>query len=263
MVITKFDTKLGDKFITKSGDHQICHKISHKIWWKIGQQFVNYIQWHISHRIFGSPNLSPYFAPNLVFTHFGDKCITKFGDKFGDHQIWHLIRWQSCHQIWWTPNLSPNNSPNLVTNVSPNWVLTEFVTKFVTKFVTEFGEHRICHQIWWQIRHQICHQPPLDSFLDSPAELLMSTAMHLPSNVIFNCLEIHCSATDAILFSLFRFNSMPHHQIHCRVVICTTTHAADTSSLSHATSVASASDLVHVACSYPFLKMYFILLIQS
>ena len=137
MVITKFDTKLGEKFITKSGDHQICHKISHKIWWKIGQQFVNYIQWHISHRIFCSPNLSPYFAPNLVFIHFGDKFITKFGDKFGDHQIWHLIRWQRCHQIWWTPNLSPNNSPNLVTNVSPNWVLTEFVTKFLTKFVTK------------------------------------------------------------------------------------------------------------------------------
>ena len=132
--------------------------LSHKIWWKIGQQFVNYIQWHISHQISWSPNLSPYFAPNLVFTHFGDKYITKFGDKFRDHQICHFIRWQSCHQIWWTPNLSPNNSPNLVTNVSSNWVLTEFVTKFITKFVTKFGDHQICHQIWWQIRHQICHQ---------------------------------------------------------------------------------------------------------
>ena len=30
-----------------------------------------------------------------------------------------------------------------MTNVSPNWVLTEFVTKFITKFVTKFGDHQI------------------------------------------------------------------------------------------------------------------------
>ena len=135
MVITKFDTKLGDKFITKSGDHQICHKISHKIWWKIGQQFVNYIQWHISHQIFCSPNLSPYFAPNLVFTKFGNKCIT----KFGDHQIWHLIRWQSCHQIWWTPNLSPNLVTNSSPNLSPNYTMLLPQKCLRTRYYSKLG----------------------------------------------------------------------------------------------------------------------------
>ena len=165
MVITKFDTKLGDIFITKFGDHQIYHKIKHKFLWKFGQQFVDFIQWHISHRIFWSPNLSPYSAPNLMFTQFGDQFITKFGDKIGDHHIWHLIRWQICHQIWWTPNMSPNNSPNLVTNLSPKRVLTDFFTKFVTIFCTKFGNHRICHRIWWQIWCRICHQKTLGSYL--------------------------------------------------------------------------------------------------
>ena len=169
MVITKFDTKLGDIFITKFGDHQIYHKIKHKFLWKFGQQFVDFIQWHISHRIFWSPNLSPYSAPNLMFTQFGDQFITKFGDKIGDHHIWHLIRWQICHQIWWTPNMSPNNSPNLVTNLSPKRVLTDFVTKFVTIFCTKFGNHRICHRIWWQIWCQICHQTTLGSYLPREA----------------------------------------------------------------------------------------------
>ena len=167
MVITKFDTKLGDIFITKFDDHQIYHKIKHKFLWKFGQQFVDFIQWHISHRIFWSPNLSPYFAPNLMFTQIGDQFITKFGDKIGDHQIWHLIRWQICHRIWWTPNMSPNNSPNLVTTLSPKRVLTDFVTKFVTIFCTKFGNHRICHRIWWQIWCRICHQKTLGSYLIS------------------------------------------------------------------------------------------------
>ena len=101
-----------------------------------------------------------------MFTQIGDQFITKFGDKIGDHQIWHLIRWQICHQIWWTPNMSPNNSPNLVTTLSPKRVLTDFVTKFVTIFCTKFGDHWICHRIWWQIWCRICHQKCLESYLN-------------------------------------------------------------------------------------------------